>query len=71
MPDMTGVALFEHLLEAGHAIPTILVTAYPIDGVRERMMTLGVVCYLPKPLVEAELIHCLDLAFARSKLRRS
>lgn len=71
MPEMTGVALYEHLLQTGRAIPTILVTGYPSDGVRERMMTLGVVCYLPKPLVEAELIHCLDLAFARIKLRRS
>ena len=52
MPAMTGVELFEHLLETGHAIPTILVTAYPNDGVRERMLTLGVECYLPKPLVE-------------------
>jgi FixJ family two-component response regulator len=67
MPEMTGVDLYEHLIKTGHAIPTILVTAYPIDGVRKRMMTLGVVCYLPKPLVEAELIHCLELALARSQ----
>ena len=66
MPDMTGIELYERLNETGHAIPTILVTAYPNDGVRERMMTLGVVCCLPKPLVEAELIHCLELAAARN-----
>ncbi len=71
MPVMTGVALYEHLLNSGHAIPTILVTAYPVDAVRKRMMTLGVICYLPKPLVEAELIHCLDLAFAQRKMPRS
>ena len=29
MPAMTGLELYRHLIEAGHAIPTILVTAYP------------------------------------------
>lgn len=63
MPEMTGVALYEHLLEKRRPIPTILVTAYPVEVVRERMMSLGVICYLPKPFLEAELIHCLELAF--------
>jgi FixJ family two-component response regulator len=29
MPAMTGVELYKHLVSAGYAIPTILVTAYP------------------------------------------
>ena len=70
MPAMTGVELYKHLIETGHAIPTILVTAYPSDGVRERMLTLGVECYLPKPLIEAELIACLRSAVAHSKALR-
>ena len=67
MPAMTGVELYEHLIETGHAIPTILVTAYPNDGVRERMLNLGVQCYLPKPLVEGVLIDCLRSAVARGR----
>lgn len=70
MPAMTGVELYEHLIQMGHAIPTILVTAYPNDGVRERMLTLGIECYLPKPLVEAELIDCLRSAVEHSKTLR-
>jgi FixJ family two-component response regulator len=70
MPAMTGVELYEHLIETGHAIPTILVTAYPNDGVRERMLTLGIKCYLPKPLIEAELIDCLRSAVEHSKTLR-
>src|SRR5580692_11424586 len=31
MPAMTGIELYEHLIEAGYVIPTILVTAYPDD----------------------------------------
>ena len=34
MPAMTGVELHRHLIEAGQAIPTILVTAYPDEDVR-------------------------------------
>ena len=30
MPAMTGVELYSRLVESGHAIPTILVTAYPM-----------------------------------------
>jgi FixJ family two-component response regulator len=70
MPEMTGAELFEHLIERGHAIPTILVTAYPDDRVRERMLNLGVECYLRKPLEEAALIDCLRSAVARGRAGR-
>src|SRR5882672_6509558 len=56
MPVMTGVELCEQLIATGHAIPTILITAHPEEGVRQRMLSLGVGCYLHKPLDEAVLI---------------
>jgi FixJ family two-component response regulator len=65
MPAMTGVDLYRHMVEAGHAIPTILVTAYPDECVQERVLSQGVVCYLSKPLEENVLIDCLRLALAR------
>jgi FixJ family two-component response regulator len=67
MPEMTGVELYQHLVERGQAIPTILVTAYPDERVRERMLSLGVGCYLSKPLVEAALIDCLRFAVAHGR----
>ena len=70
MPEMTGVELYNHLVESGHSIPTILVTAYPDDRVKERMLTLGVECYLHKPLVEAALIDCLRSAITHGNARR-
>jgi FixJ family two-component response regulator len=36
MPAMTGVELHRHLIDAGYAIPTILVTAYPDAVVKAR-----------------------------------
>src|ERR1700693_5792592 len=62
MPAMTGLELYRHLIDAGYAIPTILVTAYPDDDVRARALNDGVVCYLRKPVDEKHLVRCLRAA---------
>jgi FixJ family two-component response regulator len=62
MPAMTGLELYEHVVETGYAIPTILVTAYPDDVDRARAMNHGVVCYLRKPFDERLLIRHLCAA---------
>ena len=62
MPGMTGIELHRHLIEAGHAIPTILVTAYPNDADRARALDHGVVCYMRKPVDEQHLVECLRSA---------
>ena len=62
MPAMTGIELHRRLLDTGHAIPTILVTAYPNDVDRVRVLNDGVVCYLRKPVDEAYLKKCLGAA---------
>jgi len=67
MPGMTGVELHKHLVEAGHAIPTILVTAYPNEVARNRALKDGVVCYLPKPVDDDHLERCLRSALQSGK----
>jgi FixJ family two-component response regulator len=62
MPAMTGLELHRQLTDTGYSIPTILVTAYPDDGVRTRALSDGVVCYLRKPVDEKHLIRCLRAA---------
>jgi FixJ family two-component response regulator len=69
MPVMTGLGLHEHLIEAGHTIPTILVTAYPDDLDEARALTDGVVCYLRKPFDERHLLRCLREALEPSRSR--
>jgi FixJ family two-component response regulator len=64
MPAMTGLELCRHLSDAGRAIPTILVTAYPKDVDRKRAFTDGVVCYLRKPVDEQQLKRCLHAALS-------
>jgi FixJ family two-component response regulator len=64
MPAMSGIELYRHLVGAGHAIPTILVTAYPNDADRTRALSDGVVCYLRKPVDEQILLECLSAALS-------
>jgi FixJ family two-component response regulator len=64
MPEMTGLELYQHLVEAGHAIPTIIVTAYPNGGDRARALNDGIVCYLRKPVNDQHLIECVRAALA-------
>ncbi|WP_036050395.1 response regulator [Bradyrhizobium sp. Tv2a-2] len=67
MPAMTGLELYRHLIEAGHRIPTILVSAFPNDVDRARALKDGVVCYLSKPMDEQHLIGCLSVALTSGK----
>jgi FixJ family two-component response regulator len=62
MPGMTGVELHRHLVDAGYAIPTILVTAYADEVVRDQALKDGVVCYLSKPVDDDYLERCLRSA---------
>ena len=59
MPAMTGLQLHARLAEAGHTIPTILVTAYSDEATRARALKDGIVCYLPKPFNDNELMDCV------------
>ena len=67
MPGMTGVELHRHLIDAGYAIPTILVTAYPDEAVRDRALKDGVLCYLGKPVDDDHLERCLRSAVQSGK----
>jgi len=67
MAGMTGVELHRHLVDARYAIPTILVTAYPDEAVRDRALEAGVVCYLSKPVDDRELERCIRSALKRVK----
>ena len=62
MPAMTGVELYRHLIETEHAIPTILVTAYPDDEACARLLKEGIIGYLRKPVDDELLKRCLRAA---------
>jgi FixJ family two-component response regulator len=59
MPVMTGLELYRRLIDTGHAIPTILVTAFPSDVDQARALNDGAVCYLRKPVDDEHLTRCV------------
>jgi FixJ family two-component response regulator len=67
MPGMTGLELHRHLVDVGHRIPTILVTAYPDEITRDRALKDGVVCYVSKPVDDEHLERCLRSALKSGK----
>ena len=67
MPSMTGWELYARLVELGHKIPTILVTAYPNEAARSRALKDGIVCYLRKPFDDNDLADCVQKAIEGGK----
>jgi FixJ family two-component response regulator len=67
MPSMTGWELYARLVELGHKIPTILVTAYPNEAARSRALKDGIVCYLRKPFDDNDLADCVHKAIEGGK----
>jgi hypothetical protein len=55
------------LSASGKPIPTILITAYPDDGFRERVLATGVICYLSKPSEEDDLLVCIRAALTHAR----
>ena len=68
MPEMSGLALYGHLIAIGAPIPTILITAYPNDNVRARALNAGVTSYLVKPFSEQDLLNSIEIAAKHSVL---
>jgi FixJ family two-component response regulator len=66
MPQMTGLELHLCLVASNHAIPTILITAYPDERVRAQAINANVVCYLAKPFAPEELLACVRSAMRRT-----
>lgn len=67
MPGMTGLDLHRHLSASGKVIPTVLITAYPDDGVRERALAAGVIGYLSKPFDDNDLLACIRAALTNAR----
>ncbi|WP_198087780.1 response regulator transcription factor [Variovorax sp. E3] len=55
MPAMDGVELLEQLLGQGIRIPTLFITAFASNRVRERVRASTALCLLEKPIDACEL----------------
>jgi FixJ family two-component response regulator len=62
MPGMSGFDLHRRLQSFGRSIPTILITGQPNENVRTQALSLGIICYLPKPFRDDDLIDSIHSA---------
>jgi FixJ family two-component response regulator len=62
MDGMSGLELYDRLVESGRRIPTIVITAFPRDRDRQRALQAGVLCFLAKPFDECQLVECITSA---------
>ena len=62
MSGMSGIQLHGKMLANGDRTPVIFVTAFPQEGVRERVLRDGAVGYLTKPLNQKSFMTCLHRA---------
>jgi FixJ family two-component response regulator len=71
LPGMTGLELYDRLVATGFAIPTLLITAFPDESVRDRALQAGVICYLIKPFAADEFVDFIRLALGHTKPART
>jgi len=69
MPGMTGAQLLEALVVAGRRFPAIVMTAFPSDATRQRVLAAGALAYLVKPVDGPTVARCIDAALARGEER--
>ena len=63
---LTGIELQGRLLQQGHSLPVIFITAFPEMKARAQAIAAGAIGFLAKPFDDKGLIECLDEALARS-----
>jgi FixJ family two-component response regulator len=64
MPGLTGIELQRKLVQFGHSIPVIFITAFPKERLLAEAAGLGAICCLLKPYSEHELLDCIRRALA-------
>jgi FixJ family two-component response regulator len=62
MPGLNGLELQQRLVENGHDIPVIFVTAFPEERLRTRAIEAGACGFLEKPFDDESLVVCLHSA---------
>ena len=64
LPGMNGLELQRLLIEQGHRLPVIFMTAFPSVRVQEQASAAGALALLSKPFSDEELTECLDRALS-------
>ena len=62
MPGLNGIELQHELVQSGHSIPVIFITAFPKERIRAQAVGSGAICCLLKPYSDHELLDCIRIA---------
>ena len=62
MPKLSGIELHQMLVQAGHSIPVIFVSAFPRERIRALAAASGAICCLLKPYSDNKLFRCIGMA---------
>jgi FixJ family two-component response regulator len=62
MQGMSGLEVQHQVVQSGHGVPIIFITAFPEDRTRAQALRAGAICYLAKPYSDDELLACLERA---------
>jgi len=62
MTGLSGIELQRHLIDAGHRIPIIFMTAFPEERTRAAAIERGAHGFLKKPFSEHSLLSCIRRA---------
>jgi len=66
MPGMSGIELSRTLLDRGINVPTIFITAYPEERLRQQAEAFGAIGFLSKPFDAGRLLKCIGMAIGRN-----
>jgi FixJ family two-component response regulator len=62
MPGMTGAQLLEALVADERKFPVIVMTAFPSEAMRDRVLAAGALAYLVKPMDGPTVARCIAAA---------
>jgi FixJ family two-component response regulator len=65
LSGMSGLQLLDHLASSGNRIPVIVITAFPDERMRARVLGAGAVGFLGKPVGKGCLLTCVSSALDR------
>jgi FixJ family two-component response regulator len=69
MPGLSGLDLYDVLMEAGHYVPVVFITGHGDLTLAERAMKAGAVDFLAKPVNDRALLDAVDRAMSARGLR--
>lgn len=69
LPDIPGFDVIERIREHPELapIPVIVMTAYAMDGDRERFLALGCNAFITKPIARREVLNAIHLALQNAR----